>query len=261
MLGRAHLVVGAAGFIGAVVPLMDAAGYPMSPGEVACGTAVAAGAAMLPDLDHPQATVSRSLGPVSWMASRLVSRIAGGHRNGTHSLLACALVGLGMQALIDVSGENLWAVFAICFLCLSLVTRVLLDGHSAITTTILAGLGAAACLAVSPSFSWLAVAVTSGYALHLAGDIVTPEGIPPLWPVSKTRVRFPMVATGGKREQLVAICCGLLCAWAAWSTIIAPGIRQAHDPAYAAKRVVAEKVSTHQAAPRADARASRSTDD
>src|SRR5664279_5262523 len=86
MMGRSHSATGAA----AVVLVM-----PHQPWPILVATAtVGAAAALLPDLDIESSTVSNLLGPVTRLLSRGVAWIAGGHRMGTHSLLALVFVAL-----------------------------------------------------------------------------------------------------------------------------------------------------------------------
>src|SRR5699024_1553359 len=75
--------------------------------EVLAGTVVAAGAALLPDIDHPSATIARSAGAASKLASSAISSAAG-HRGATHTLLAVAVFTLAgvLVARLD------WAVHA-----------------------------------------------------------------------------------------------------------------------------------------------------
>lgn len=225
MLGRSHVALGAAGFLGVVAPVSLSLGHPMSPGELAAGTVVAAGASLLPDLDHPQATISRSLGPVSWVASRLISAISGGHRNGTHSLLALGLVGAGAHLLV-LSGSLIGA-YAVIALCCALVLR-LFGGMSELMGIACALAGAAGVLALSSSLGWLTVAVAGGYALHIIGDMLTREGVPLAWPLMRTRTRLGLMRTGGTLEGLVSIACGLMVAVFAWVSILSPAIALAH---------------------------------
>ena len=42
---------------------------------------------MLPDIDHPDSTISRSFGFLTEWFAWLVDKLSGGHRHGTHSLL------------------------------------------------------------------------------------------------------------------------------------------------------------------------------
>jgi len=62
--------------------------WPMLVATAALGAA----AALLPDLDIESSMVSNSLGPVTRLVSRGVAAVSGGHREGTHSLLALVLV-------------------------------------------------------------------------------------------------------------------------------------------------------------------------
>lgn len=224
MMGPTHLVVGGATFLFGVTPIMAATGHALTPGQCAAGAVVAAGAAMLPDLDHPHATVSQSLGPVTRGISRVVSALAGGHRNGTHSLLGLAAVTAGLLALVHTF-DHLVVYFAVCLFCLSLVSRIALEGHSWLTTTAVAAIGAMAALAVSADFSWIVVAVAGGYASHMLADALTQEGIPPLWPLSKWRFSIPLVRTDSGRERIVVIATSLACVWGAWAIIFGPAIK------------------------------------
>jgi membrane-bound metal-dependent hydrolase YbcI (DUF457 family) len=84
MMGHSHMATGAA-----AVLLLE----PHQPWQVLVATAaLGAAAALLPDLDIESSTVSNSLGPVTRLISRGVAWAAGGHREGTHSLLALVLV-------------------------------------------------------------------------------------------------------------------------------------------------------------------------
>lgn len=226
MLGRSHVATGAAGFLAVVAPGYALAGHALTPGEVACGTLVAAGAALLPDLDHPKATVSRAMGPFSWAASRIISKLAGGHRNGTHSLLALAAVCAG--AHFALASGSLIAAFLLCFMCVSLVARLFLDGFNDATSAVVAAVISAGLVAITPEFAWLPVAIGGGYALHLAGDAITKEGVPLAWPANRTRFRFGLVRTGGRLERYISIGAGAACAVLTWSMVLAPAIAATH---------------------------------
>ena len=84
MMGRSHTAIGAA----AVVIVAPHQPWPVLATTATLGAAVA----LLPDLDIDTSMASNSLGPITRMLSRGVAWIAGGHRGGTHSLLALALV-------------------------------------------------------------------------------------------------------------------------------------------------------------------------
>jgi membrane-bound metal-dependent hydrolase YbcI (DUF457 family) len=84
MQGRSHAATGAA----AVVLVA-----PHQPWQVLAATVtLGAAAALLPDLDIESSLASNSLGPITRLLSRGIAWISAGHRGGTHSLLALALV-------------------------------------------------------------------------------------------------------------------------------------------------------------------------
>lgn len=108
MLGRSHALSGAVGWLG-VSAATTWAGLTPQPATIVAGTVVCAASALLPDIDHPGSTVSRTLGPLTGVLSRLVSFAADwvrdrtcrhcatpgrqSHRGLTHTLLGAAVVG------------------------------------------------------------------------------------------------------------------------------------------------------------------------
>lgn len=87
MMGRAHVLSGAVAGL-ATAPLVSS-----DPVVVIASTGVAAFAALLNDLDHPQAKASRMLGPFRHIVSPLIARLAGGHRAGTHYAITHLTIG------------------------------------------------------------------------------------------------------------------------------------------------------------------------
>src|SRR5664279_833735 len=86
MMGRSHAATGAA-----AVLLVE----PHQPWPVPVATAaLGAAAALLPDIDIESSLASNCLGPVTRLISRGLAVVCGGHRGGTHSLLALVLVAL-----------------------------------------------------------------------------------------------------------------------------------------------------------------------
>lgn len=257
MLGKSHMTIGALGFVAAANPLLHTLGQQLTPAELACGTAVAAGAAMLPDLDHPQATVSRSLGPVSYLLSRGVARAAGGHRQGTHSLLAVGLVGLGTSALLAAS-SSLLVPWLLTFVCVSLVCRILLEQANDLTSAVVAALAAVGLLAITPNFDWLPVAITFGYALHLAADAVTQEGVPLGWPLVPIRFSLGLLTTGGGIERAVCWCALALLGLGSWQSVLYPAILQTHrsETQLAARQLHSQASRAHASAAERAARPS-----
>src|SRR5690606_1991902 len=120
MMGSSHAATGLA-VGGVVLAGLSWAGAPIGFADVVFGGMVCAGAALLPDLDHPTSTATLSQGPVSAAASRgvraLSSRVwratrtpwerggrdgVGVHRHLSHTVPAAAVGG----AVVAVAG--LW---------------------------------------------------------------------------------------------------------------------------------------------------------
>lgn len=224
MLGRSHLLVGAAGYLTVGQVLLEKGGHQPTIAQLAAGTVICAGAAMLPDIDHPMATVSRSLGPVTHVISRVTSKLFGGHRMGTHSLpFAAAMAMLVSLGLGYFTGPVLPLLLSFFFT--SLCVRVLTEADGFVCASISAGLASAMVMATQGGGSWLAEAIALGCLLHILADAVTTEGIPIMWPLSREKVSFPIVGnTGGLREKLVAGGAGLLTVWVYGATVVAPSL-------------------------------------
>lgn len=221
MLGKGHLLLGAAGWLAVGAPAAELLGYELDAAELAAGAVVGSGAAMLPDLDHPQATVSRSLGPLTAVPAAVLGNLTGGHRQGTHSLLFAALAALACAlALALTSGP--WVALGICFFFASLVVCTLTEADGAVCA-VLSALVAATLITVAPQQEWIWLAVGGGCLLHMLGDVLTPGGVPPLWPLSSARLSLPVIGeTGDWREKLVACACGLAACWLLATAVFAP---------------------------------------
>jgi membrane-bound metal-dependent hydrolase YbcI (DUF457 family) len=222
MMGKSHLLVGAAGYLTVGQALLEvSSGRQLTAGELAAGTVVCAGAAMLPDIDHPMATVSRSLGPVTYLLSRATAKAFGGHRVGTHSLLFAAGASLLVSSALTADPSPL-IPFLFCFFFTSLCVKVLAECEPLVGAVIAAAL-ASAMLMAAPADGWLAQAIGLGVLLHIAADAVTSEGVTVLWPFVGQRFSLPLVgASGGLRERLVAGGAGLLAVAVYVQTVLVP---------------------------------------
>jgi inner membrane protein len=110
-MGTSHAAMGAAA--GAIA--CGVAGTDVTTAAAVIG--VTSVSALLPDLDHPSAKLSRALGPVGWVVSRVVSRVGGGHRGLTHSLLGLVLAGVILVPVVAVTGWPWWMLGAIVLGC------------------------------------------------------------------------------------------------------------------------------------------------
>ena len=84
MMGYSHTVSAAAGWL--VLSELGVIQIPNTP-TLIITTLACAGAGILPDIDHHNGSIARSIPPVSGWIARIVGLISGGHRKGTHSIL------------------------------------------------------------------------------------------------------------------------------------------------------------------------------
>lgn len=191
-MGAAHAVTGAAAWLaiaGTVPGTLGLVPHVDGP-ALAVGTVVAAGAALLPDIDHHNGTIAHSLPPISNWVAKVSEKLSGGHRQGTHSLvgLGVAMVGalavgplqgrVGDLGIIHV-GSGVGALLLSAFALRTLrVTRGRWGAW-------LASLALAASVVIfgADNWLWFPTAVGVGYIAHLVGDFVTAGGIPIFWPI------------------------------------------------------------------------------
>lgn len=184
--------------------------------------AIMAGAALIPDIDQPSATIARVFGPVSQWFSQRVNDVSaavyertatpfdderdGGHRGLTHTLVFAAAVG----ALSSFGAQWTAGLAAVLFLCVSLAMRGLLGNwvrHQGrvrrrgrarrlrrllaklrgwVSTTLLAAAVTAVLMSALPDgygTSQLGLLVGLGCAVHCWGDSLTLSGCPWLFPI------------------------------------------------------------------------------
>ncbi|WP_168186186.1 metal-dependent hydrolase [Agromyces badenianii] len=198
MMGVNHATSGAAAWIAATgaVPYLTSGAYPLDPVAVVTGSVICAGAALLPDADHHNATIAHSVPIVGRLAAGAVGAISGGHRHGAHSLVAAAIVGLGAWALtfLTLTTDRLGtfsigtAIGSTALVCFAVKARDMVD--SWLKAWMLgAAFGLILVFLVPSSVEWFPLAVVVGFVAHLAGDFLTTGGLPgPLWPI---RLRPP----------------------------------------------------------------------
>ncbi|MQA98361.1 MAG: metal-dependent hydrolase [Streptosporangiales bacterium] len=205
MMGHTHALSGCVAWL-ALTPAMAQAGTPLSGAEIVAGGLVCAGAALLPDLDHPSSTIAQTYGPVTWGLSKLVNTVSGGHRKATHSLLFAGLMGVGAQLLANV---NELALQIVLFLLVGLALRGIGFGvpRKRLTSAVL---NAVATLILLIAFTrtgvdyhWIGVAIALGCLVHLFGDALTEAGVPLFWPL-KAKAGIPFgFETDGPVERWV----------------------------------------------------------
>ena len=210
--------------------------------QLAIGTAMCAGGALVPDLDlsgrvttnQGGATVAHTFGVVSLFLAEVIEKLSlgiyditktrrdshrrNGHRTFTHTLVFTGLVGWGVWEACDHWGKP--AVLVTLFLTFAFALRGLFSKWAkragwVITT------GAAAWmtwwandhLPKEHGYPLLGIALGVGCLVHLLGDMITSHGCPTFWPLPIKRetwhcIGIPdgiAVKVGGASEHVLRI--------------------------------------------------------
>lgn len=174
----------------------------------------ATGAAILPDIDHPEATIAHTFGPLSHAVSRAVHATSevlyratathydqdrdGGHRGFTHTVLFAGAAGGAAYAALYYGGHIALGVLTAVLASFALhsLTGAWARRWGWLATTALAAiLGGAAYFFSSPPPLSMGAAVALGSLVHCAGDMLTVQGCPLLWPMPLRGQRWRMLGT------------------------------------------------------------------
>lgn len=206
MMGKTHAATGALTGAALTAAYTSWTAAAPTPGLIVAGVAVGTGAALLPDLDHPESTATHSLGPLTrllCLITRAVSKAAykatgtpyddneGSHRTLTHT----ALFALAVGALTAWAASTWQAATAlVLWLTTSLALRALaahLD--TSVRQRTLSTLVGVSVLsgAITATLMWLenipatylGVCLGAGMIVHVLGDMITKEQAPLLWPI------------------------------------------------------------------------------
>ena len=241
MMGVTHATSGAAAWVAitGTIPMLTLGAYPLDPMGVLAGAAVCAGAALLPDADHHSATIAHSVPVLGRVVTGTVGVLSGGHRQGAHSGVAVAAVAAAAWALTLVTLEvDEFGTVAIgagigtaVLTCFGLKARDFVRTWAA-AWVLGVVLGAFIVVFAPEQVAWFPLAVTIGFAAHLAGDFLTTGGLPGLlWPwvprppeqlrpvpvlnrvwLPNGHVALPLLGdTGSIRETMLGAVLGLYC--------------------------------------------------
>ena len=210
MLGRNHAVYAAAAWMGAYPMVAERVGIvdASDPVILITTTIVAAGAGVLPDLDHPDSRVSNVYGPLSWIMSKVINSASGGHRVGTHTLLCAVLVGLATWSV------RLWpepygaATAAVaCGFCAT-IGLALVGPSLGLRMPAVADLALGAAVGLFVWFQYdklvggLWVLAAGGVIVHVLCDAVTKGGVPLLLPFTRRHFKLGLFRVGGTGEMI-----------------------------------------------------------
>lgn len=240
MMGTHHAITGAAAWVAvtSTAAQLPAFGwFPLEPAGVALGAIICAGAALLPDADHHNATIAHSLPGVGQAATALVGAASGGHRHGTHSGLSAVIV---LALAIFLGGTELlggpWGtpanvaagVAAAALLAFSLkVLKVIRNWAFAWVAG--AAIAALISWAAPEQWAWLPMCIAIGWIVHLAGDFLTVGGLPLLWPLNpkapKAVQDMPVVSSLWSRGGYFALpVLGTTGSWREWLLMVPTGL-------------------------------------
>jgi membrane-bound metal-dependent hydrolase YbcI (DUF457 family) len=266
MMGPSHALSGAAVWLAGSWALNFTGQFHQTPVQIAVGTAVCAGGALLPDLDlsgrvttgQGGATVAHTFGRASLFLAEVLEKVSlgiydatrmrhdprrhNGHRTFTHTLPFA--VGLGWLTTLGAAAGGKWAVLGILFFTLGLALRGLFHTIAAragwIPITLIAAGAAYATYLYLPAgrgYPMLGVAVGVGCFVHLVGDLITREGVPILWPIPTGRRMWRMIGVpnalavkvGSKVETIVLRGAFMVVAIAAVLGLAAPALLERFD--------------------------------
>jgi membrane-bound metal-dependent hydrolase YbcI (DUF457 family) len=212
MMGPSHALSGAAGWLGGSLVLQHVAGIHQTPVQLAVGTVMCAGGALLPDMDmsgrvisnRGGATVAHTFGVISLFVAECVEKLSlgiyhvtrgrrdpdrdNGHRTFTHTLPFNIGVGFGTFQLCLHYGKT--AVLSILFFAFAMALRGMFEkwaqraGWLIVTiTAAVATIAAYDRLPGGRGYPVLGIALGLGGLIHVLGDMLTRHGCPVLWPI------------------------------------------------------------------------------
>lgn len=201
MMGRTHAMTGTLAFLGASTLV------PATVPELVLGTVVCTGAALIPDIDHPNSTITLTYGPVTRSFSWIFRALSGGHRMGTHSAMAVGLVFGSSWVAVHRLGARDWTGYVamaglgfLMVLAIAGAVRLLkIEGYVDDFIPIPLVIGLVWFTPVPLDLMPLALAL--GVAVHTLGDMLTMTGCPVGWPLSDRRYAFRLFSTGGFTEN------------------------------------------------------------
>lgn len=249
MLGVSHATSGAVLGLAVAGYAPLAFGIEPSAGSVLTFAAVCAGAALLPDLDHPSSTATKHFTAASFLASQVVRPLSGlvhrltrarrdtgtgTHRGLTHTVLGAVLLGLGINLASAAWGAPV--LLGTLFVCLALAIKgldAIVPGPPSLVVAAVLTFAVEAYVpgGTAGTAGWLGTAVTLGMVVHSVGDAITESGAPLFWPVPIRQRRWYPVGsprplrfrTGGKVEAWL-VAPGLTVAAFVLAALVVPGV-------------------------------------
>lgn len=199
MMGRSHATIGALCGLGIGV----ASSGTGRPEMIVVSTLVGAGAGLLPDLDEENSTVAKAGGFATEIVSHITAKVAGGHRQATHSFMGISVL-VGAIAVAGLLSGDVTAVVGglLAGLAVRVAARVIHLGRlKRFAAEVVVGAAVGWLLVGVPIWLVLAI-VAAGMISHTIADDFTDSGTPLLWP-SRRRFTLHLFHTGSPAETWV----------------------------------------------------------
>lgn len=175
------------------------------------------GTALLPDIDHPDSTVSNVYGPITRTFARVLK-----HRRQTHSLFGVLVLSTAVYAAAKYAYEPLFSpewwvsrtvLFAVLTLIFASTLRLFkiegwLDDFVPIPFSAMITFGEPVLidLGIHPfPMRDLPYVVALGMLVHILGDWITKQPIPIFWPVSSKGSALKAFKAGGPFEHWIMV--------------------------------------------------------
>lgn len=230
MMGHSHALSGGLLWLVVAPTVAAVTGVHLGEADLAAGTLACAGAALVPDLDYPQSTISTTLGAATELVAGVVNVIAGGHRQATHSLLFAGFMGVVTWFVVAAGGVAPAVLFAVLVALALRALRAAPPGWGSPTVLIAAEAVAvtALCSRFGSGWAWLVPAMVIGAMSHNVSDILSPEGVPLLWPYPR-RFSVPVIGhTGDVFESVLSIAMAAGVLLMSWRYFLAPSLHHHH---------------------------------
>lgn len=212
MMGKEHALVGFGAYAAGAYAAANAGIFPTefaTAGALIAGALVSAGAALIPDIDHPSGTAANAGGFVTRGIAHVTNAVSGGHREGTHQLWFAAAFFIlvwstttGAETVsesFNIPALATWHTMASCAWFIIIVAfgaqatsktflhqkfnRIWQKKTGALAKMYAWAFATVTCLLTwlvcgpTDSWGWLVPAVITGHLSHLVTDALTSAGL------------------------------------------------------------------------------------
>jgi len=217
MMGKTHALSSAA----SAAAIWAFSRGVVGPAEVMIGGTVMIGSALLPDIDHPNSTTSKTFGPITQTFCVVIGKLTGGHRRGTHSLFGVGVLGALAEIGLMYRHSPIAALLIVpMILALASMVRLFkIPGYLDDLAPVPIVLGIV--IMTSVPLWYVPYALAAGCLVHIAGDLITKVKIPIFWPFSRSAYALGLIKTNGIIERwIITPGCLVIIAIGSWKGLV-----------------------------------------